>query len=160
MMFPFTNPPAIEWTVRAPSYETIAFEELSVDIPTLQVWIDREQDLSAIGRYGQNWDGFDAAPPDPLVVGRAAAFLRLLRLRDRANPPLRVSLSPDGHIGLEWLRANTLKRVEIGDSAEIEWMVATPGRPTKFTTESFGTSREQAWRPPEEADDPALASAR
>lgn len=157
MIFPVTSPPAIVWTQGAPSYEIPASNEVSADMPALKIWNDREHDLSTIGRYGKNWDGFGAAAPDPLVVGRAVAFLRFLRDLDRTNPPVRVSLSPDGLIALEWLDTNKLVRAEIGDSAEIEWMVATPGQPTEFETKLFGdplesaASRGQEWRPAEAA---------
>ena len=166
-MFPVTSPPAIALTQAAPTYESYIGHDISANIVELQAWIGREIELSVIGRYGENWDGFDAAPPNPLVIGRAIMFLRFLRDRDRANPPLRVSLSPDGFIGLEWLEANRLIRAEINDSDEVEWMIATPGQPTEFRTELFGdplesgSSRGQSWRPAEAAaDEPAFAYGR
>jgi hypothetical protein len=166
-MFPAASPPPIVWTQAAPTYTRIFSDELSSDIPALQLWIDRERDLSAIGHYGENWDGFGSASPDPRVVGRAITFLRFLRDRDRASPPLRASLSPDGTVALEWLDGERLIRAEIEASTEIEWMIAIPGYPTEFRTELFGdplesgASQEPAWRPATaEAGALALASAR
>jgi hypothetical protein len=168
-MFP-TNPEvAVVWTDMKPAYQQVNFMDyISADIQSVQSWIDKEVELAAFRNLGNNWDGFDAPEPRLTLIERAISFLRILRDRDRSNPPRRVVLSSDGFIALEWVEGSKFIQAEIGDSGEIEWMVATPGQPTEFRVESIavpsdsGPAQGQVWQPPTTvaADEPAYASAR
>ena|SRR2546425_992730 len=166
-MFP-TNSPAIVWTNIEPAYQSDFRDYISTDIRAIQSWLAKEADLSAFRKLGDNWDGFDAAAPDATIIERAISFLRILRDRDRSNPPGRVVLSSDGFIALEWVEGNRFIQAEVGDSNEVEWMIAIPGQPTQFGVESLavhsdsGPTEGQAWQPPATvaADEPAYASAR
>jgi hypothetical protein len=163
-MIPITTAQAITWTKAEPAYSMIDREQIASDIRTLLSWSERERDLSAICQYAENWDGLDSAPPDPAVIARAGAYLRLLKDQREASPPLRISLSPDGVIAMEWLEGQQLIRAEIGNTNEIEWMMAQPGKPTEYRVEIFGEDsvelRGHEWQPaPPAADEPAYASA-
>jgi hypothetical protein len=158
------NPTAIIWTQTEPAYESSIYDQVRADIHTIGSWIERELDLARIRELGDNWDGFEAAAPDPGVLDRASLLLRLLRKRDFANPPARVALSPRGSIALEWLAGNAFLRAEIGDSEGIEWMLAIPGQATEFRFESlvpsaFERVEGQEWKPaPAPVGEPAYAS--
>jgi len=40
-------------------------------------------------------------------------------------------------------RVKRFLRAEVGDSSDVEWMLAIPGRPTEFKTEPLGLSAFQ-----------------
>lgn len=160
------SPTAIVWTQTGPTYQSSVYHHVQADIRAISSWIEREWDLARIREFGDNWDGFEAAAPDLTVLERAGSFLRLLRARDITNPPMRAVLSPSGSIALEWLEGNCFLRAEIGDSNEVEWMLAIPGQPTDFKVESLAPSASEAvegqeWKPaPAPVGEPAYASAR
>jgi hypothetical protein len=165
----FTNPQAIVWTQVEPAYQQVDFHDyVSADIQSVRAWIAKEAELSAFRNLGNNWDGFDAPAPDSTQVERAISFLRILRDRDFSNPPKRVVLSADGFIAFEWVEGDRFIQAELGDSSEVEWMVATPGQPTEFGVEPLevdsgsGPTEGLAWQPPATiaADALAYASAR
>jgi len=135
------NPSALVWTDTRLAVGNI-FEQIQADIQSITswAWIEREMDLARIRKLGNNWDGFDSDAPDPIVLNRARSFLQTLRERDRTNPPNRVALSPTGSVALEWLQGQAFLRAEVGDSSDVEWMLAIPGRPTEFKTEPLGLS--------------------
>jgi hypothetical protein len=146
------NPAAIVWTQTEPAYKSTVYDQFYADIRIISSWIERDLDLARIRALDDDWDGFEAAAPDPAVLDRASLFVRLLRERDFANPPARVALSPGGSIALEWLEGNAFLRAEIGDSDGVEWMLAIPGQPTDFRFESlvpsaFEPVEGQEWKP-------------
>jgi len=146
------NPTAIVWTETRPAYQSSIYHFAQDDILAIKSWIEREFELKRIREFGDNWDGFEAAAPDPAILGRASAFFRLLRERDGASPPMRVGLSPNGSVAMEWLTGNGFLRAEIGDSNEVEWMLAIPGQPTDFKVESLTPWASEAvegqeWKP-------------
>lgn len=134
------SPTAIVWTETEWAYQSSVYDYVLADIRAVKSWIEREVDLAKIRAFGDNWDGFRAAAPDQTVWERASAFLRLLRERDIANPPMRVVLSPNGSIAFEWLEGDSFLRAEIGDSNEVEWMLAIPGQSADFRVESLAPS--------------------
>jgi hypothetical protein len=162
-----TNQSAIVWTNIEQASEPDLRDYVSTDIRAIQSWLAREADLAAFRKLGGNWDGFDAVAPDAAIVERAIFFLHILRDRDRSNPPGRVVLASDGLIALEWVEGNRFIQAEIGNSDDVEWMVAIPGQPTEFGVESLavhsdsGPTEGQAWQTPATvaADEPAYASA-
>jgi hypothetical protein len=149
-----TTPAAVVWTNIEPDYQCDLRDYISTDIRAIQVWLAREAELLAFRKLGDNWDGFDAVVPDDKIVQRAVSFLHIVRDRDRSKPPKRVVLSPDGLIALEWVEGNTFVQAEVGASNEIEWMFATPGKPTEFRVESIAVPSDSApaeghaWQPP------------
>jgi hypothetical protein len=133
-----TGNAAATWTLnpradQTTSYEVGTYNGISDDIHAIQTWIEREVDLSTIGKFQHNWDGFDASAPDPVVLDNAITFLRTLREYEPASPPTRAVLSPDGLIAFEWLEGNSFVRAEVEDSNEVEWMFAISGQPTHFS---------------------------
>jgi hypothetical protein len=159
------SPTAIVWTQTGPTYRSSVDHHVQADIRAINSWIEREWDLARIREFGDNWDGFEAAAPDPTVLERVSSFLRLLRDRDIANPPTALVLSPSGSIALEWLEGRSFLRAEIGDSNEVEWMLAIPGQPADFKVESLSPSASEAlegqeWKPaPAPVGELAYASA-
>ena len=151
-MFQAQSPTAIVWTETEGARPIHICDHLPAAIETVTSWAQREFDLSRIRELGENWDGFGGPAPDPTVLERARSFLRFLYERDVTNPPDEIVLSPSGSIGLEWLEGNSFLRAEIGDSDEVEWMLAIPGRPTEFRAESLVRPDSQAlewqeWKP-------------
>ena len=158
---------AIVWTQIEPTHETVVRKQNPSDIEALQNWLEREQDLARIRNYGSSWDGYDADAPDTSVINRADLFLRILKEREPASPPMRIVLAPDGSISFEWVDDNKLVQAEISDSPKVDWMVAVQGEPTAFGAESLeepstygGAKQGHAWQPaPAVVDEPAYASA-
>jgi hypothetical protein len=152
------NPSAIVWTEARSAAQHTVFEDSQPYIYafTPWTWIEREMDLAKIRNLGNNWDGFDADAPDIATLDKAASFLRLLRERDESNPPNRIALSPNGSVALEWVQGTLFLRAEVADSNEVEWMLASPGRPTEFQVESLMVSTSQG--PVEFTADPVLTS--
>ncbi len=164
---PQQAPTGIIWTLGEAAYERGLLQQASTNIDALKKWIEREHDLATIRELGDNWDGFEAAAPDQTVMSKADFFLRVLKDREPANPPMRVALSADGSVAFEWADDNRFVQAEITDSVEVEWMVAIRGEPTKFKVEfledpstSGGARQWHAWQPaPTVVDEPAYASA-
>ena len=156
----------IIWTLVDAAYESCLLQQALTDIDALRRWSERERDLARIRELSDNWDGFEAAAPDPTVLERASSFLRLLRDRDISNPPTALVLSPSGSIALEWIEGNGFLRAEVGDSNEVEWMLAISGQPPDFRIESLsafasGALEGQEWKPaPAPVGELAYASAR
>lgn len=146
------TPSAIIWTEGEEAYEYSLLEQRSTNIDAIKNWIERERDLVRIREFGDDWDGLDSDAPDNDVMNRADLFLRILKDREPGNPPMRVTLSPSGSIAMEWLVGNSFIRAEIGDSDEIDWMLAVPGLPTEFKVESLAPWASEAvegqeWKP-------------
>ncbi len=145
------SPTAIVWMQPEPARNLELLKWNSEDVSVLSKWIECERTLARISTLGDNWDGFNAPVPDQTVLARASFFMRLLRERDIATPPIAVVLSPSGSVALEWVRGNGLLRAEVSDSDEVEWMRAIPGQPTSFSTESLIPECEamegQGWGP-------------
>src|SRR5579884_458242 len=106
---------------------------------TATAWEQRRRELLAIRDYKADWNGFGADAPDPRVADGAVTFLHILERRGEP-PPNRVTLSPDGSILLEWLHGAHLQQAEISDSAEVDWMYVSPGKPTEFGSEPIVAS--------------------
>ena len=134
-----------------------ARESVASDDPTLRKeWESREAELIAIGRYRDNWDGYDSPAPDPRIVDAALQILRAMRSHDRWNPPMRATVSPDGLVALEWQSDGTYLRAEITEGGEVDWMEAKSGGPVKFWTHRLTVespdelpndqTREDAWQ--------------
>jgi hypothetical protein len=123
---------SIVWTMDARLVEPPA--PALVDVKALAEWRQRESELLAIRKYEDDWDGFGAEAPDTKLVDTAISFLQVLRARGD-NPPMRATLSPDGHVAIEWQIAGNYLRAEFLNYREAEWMRAAPGRPTEFQIE-------------------------
>jgi hypothetical protein len=154
------------WTQAEPVYARKLAQEVSTDIDTLKMWTERDTDLAKIRTLEVDWDGYESKPPDLGVWQRAGIFLNVLRKSDPANPPRKIAVSPDGQIALEWLEGRSLIRAEVGDSDEVEWMIAVPGQPAQFVTETvaeLSASPEQVYewqRTPTVVDERAFAAGR
>lgn len=141
---------SIVWTMDARLYEMPA--PALVDVKALTEWRQREAELLAIRKYEDDWDGFGAEAPDTKLVDTAISFLQLLRTRGD-DPPMRATLSPDGHVAIEWQIAGNYLRAEFVNYKEAEWMRAAPGRPTEFEIEVLPieapaeSTWERAWQP-------------
>lgn len=120
----------------------------SVDVKALAQWKQRESELLAIRKYQEDWDGFGAEAPDTRLVDTAISFLHLLRVRGE-DPPMRATLSPDGHVAIEWQMAGNYRRAELLNYRETEWMRVAPGRPTEFEIEvlPIEAPAEPTWEP-------------
>jgi hypothetical protein len=162
------SPNAIIWTGGEEAYEGGFLERSTSDIDTIKKWIERERDLARIREFRDNWDGLDADAPDKTVMLTADFFLRVLKDREPASPPMRVVLSADGSVAFEWAYGDKFVQAEIGDSVTVEWMIAVQGEATRFEVEfleelspSGAAKQGQAWQPaPAVVDEPAYASAR
>jgi hypothetical protein len=137
----------------------------SSDSSVLQLlWLKKEKDLASLRDLSDNWDGFGAEASNPAVIDKAYHFLLLLKERDFVNPPKRVSLSPDGMVGIEWTEGNSYRRAEVcAHENSVTWMSILNGAPAQFSTEPLedkSALREQTWQePPTEVGDQELAYA-
>jgi len=157
---------SVIWTQADSVYESNPAEEILTDMTTLKAWAERNSDLAKIRTLQVDWDGYESAPPDFGVWQRALILLHILRRTAPANPPRKIAVSPDGQIAMEWLKGRSLIRAEVGESNEVEWMIAVPGQPAEFVTETvaeLSASPEQVYewqRRPTVVDAPAYASER
>jgi hypothetical protein len=157
---------SVVWTQVEPVYASNLAQEISTDIATLKTWAERNSDLAKIRTLQVDWDGYESAPPDFGVWQRALIFLHVLRKTAPANPPKKMAVSPDGQIAMEWLEGRSLIRAEVGESDEVEWMIAVPGQPAEFITETvaeLSASPEQVYewqRTPTVVDEHAFAAGR
>ena len=162
------NPTAIVWTQLGGLSQSSVCDGLHQDIAVISSWIRCDTDLAKIRNFEDDWDGFGAEAPRHAALKLAQSFLSILRDRDFENPPMRIALSPSGAIAFEWLEGDSFLRAEIEDSEDIEWMLATPDRPTEFRVERIGRvlnrtsgpyflpaiaptlqlAEEQRWKPP------------
>jgi hypothetical protein len=160
------SPPAtsvIIWTQTQPLDEGSLHQQHDlIGIAVSKTWNEREQDLAKMRSFENNWDGFDAVAPDFSLIDKADFFLRMLKERYPANPPMRAVLSADGSVAFEWAKDGKFVQAEIIDPSRVEWMFATPGQDTKFSIEFLDAeTQEQAWQPkPTVVDEPVYASAR
>src|SRR4051812_11420687 len=92
------------------------------DIQAIGLWEQREAELLAIRKFQDDWDGFGAEAPDPNLVDVAVAFLEELCRRDPSDPPMRVTLSPDGFVAMEWQKGDNFLRAEVATDSAVEWM--------------------------------------
>jgi hypothetical protein len=149
-----TGAQAIMWTESSPAHQTTEHRSFPAaeDIREIKGWLEQEVDLLRIRNYGDNWDGFESDAPDLKVVDCAISVLHWLRGIEGMKAPSRVALSPSGSVALEWVDDSSFLRVEITEPNEIEWMLAIPGEPTEFMTESLptplssGMVRRQEWK--------------
>ena len=156
----------IVWT-QAETFQMVGnLFDLLTGIATLKKWQEREQDLARIRKLESDWDGLDSEGPNPAIMENADLFLRILKERSPASPPMRIVLSSDGTVAFEWVKDNYFIQAEIIDPVRVEWMFAAPGKDAKFRIESFEPSsvsgaQERAWQPaPTAIDEPAFAFAR
>ena len=146
------NRPAIAWTENE-ACANPSPARISMYSHAIRAWHKRELELTSIHKFSDNWDGYGSEAPTTAVLKRAEFFLRRLKNEAYENPPMRMALSPNGSLTMDWIDGNALVRAEIQDSDEIEWMRAIPGKPTEFVTEplvnSSGSTTEhrQIWRP-------------
>jgi hypothetical protein len=132
--------------VLTPAIPTIISSTSSFDVADASHWIDRENDLKEIGRYSDNWDGFGSPAPDRRIVDLAIAFIGDLRYRDCRNPPLRVALSPNGSVCVEWQSRGNYIEAEIVSTSRVEWMQSIRGKNPTHWTESLSTGvRSDVW---------------
>jgi len=155
----------VTWTQANPVYDHNPAQEVSSDIGVLKKWAEREADLTKIRSLQADWDGYGSMPPQLGVWNRAVIFLYVMHNSDPMNPPRKIAVSPEGLIALEWLDGRTLIRAEVGESDEVEWMIAVPGHPAEFVVEKIAelaASPEQVheWKPTTVAGELAYASER
>jgi hypothetical protein len=155
---------SVTWTQAESVYASNLAQEISTDITTLKTWAERNSDLAKIRTLQTDWDGYQSAPPEFAVWQRALIFLHVLRKTVPASPPKKIAVSPDGQIAMEWLEGRSLIRAEVGESNEVEWMIAVPGQPAEFVTETIAelsASPEQVYEwQPTVVDERAFAAGR
>jgi len=123
----------------------IAFS-ISADGAIIRRWIDRENDLKAIARYRDDWDGLGTPAPDGKIVDAARQFLFKLRQQAADSPPFRISLSPNGSVCIEWQSKGFYLEAEFASENQVEWMQVIQGKDTTHWIESLGTEvRSDDW---------------
>lgn len=159
------TPAAIVWTTPQPSVSFVP-AHISSNIASVRAWRERGRELSSIRTLGNDWDGYGSEAPDEGVLEAADRLLGVLSTRLSENPPMRLSLAPDGSLTVDWVEGKALLQAAIQESGtEIEWMRAIPGKPTEFLTQKLenpvgsGIQQVQMWQPtqPEEELDLAFA---
>jgi hypothetical protein len=142
------------------SVRVAADAPITANVRAIREWLARENELKVIRRYRANWDGYGADAPDRRLVDAAIYFLHEMRRRNDSFPPMRVALSPDGLVALEWVvSAQQLWRAEVRSPNEVEWMFAIPGQPTRFETEPVEPPhRDEACPPNRLAEEGAATS--
>ena len=111
-----------------------------------RAWKERRVELMEIRRYEDDWDGYGAAAPSPRTVDLAIEFIRVLRARDHADPPVRVALSPNGAIIIEWQRNGAYREAKLDGSSTVQWMHAPQSGRPEFTTEYWPQEQGDDWQ--------------
>jgi hypothetical protein len=134
---------------------------ISADARVSNEWRDRKNELLAFRKYRENWDGFDAAAPDPELIDVAIRLLHRLKEHSFDNPPDRVAIAPDGMVAIEWQFGESFLRAEIESANQVTWMLASPGHATEFWDQDPEAtpgpqrgnieSRETVWQPNEQS---------
>ena len=68
-------------------------------------------EIGALGRLGENWDGYGALPIDQITIENARNFIQ--RLSPRLPLP-EISPNPNGTISMEWTSSGALAHLEFG----------------------------------------------
>jgi hypothetical protein len=103
---------------------------------TARRWKEHSDDLLAIRRYKDDWDGDGADAPDPQLVDQAINFLAALR-KTAFDLPFRVALSPNGAIGIEWQSPGTYVQAEIVAYDRVEWTILLDGQKPQFVIQDL-----------------------
>jgi len=138
------------WTeVNAGAQLTGEYLLTTVD-PWINAWRQRDKELLAIRKYGNNWDGLGTAAPNPAHIDVALEVLAALKRRDPTSPPVRAALTPSNSISIEWQSKGHFVEAEIIGFNRIEWMDARDGQKAKFWIEKLASdevseARGAAW---------------
>lgn len=130
----FACPPITSWAendVFSISYAPT----ISVNLPAIDEWGNREAELLRFRELRDNWDGMGSSAPIKQAVDLAMAFIR--KFREQSPPAARATISPEGLVALEWVNKDTFTRAEFDSSNKVEWLQATPGRMTEFWTDDL-----------------------
>src|SRR5437667_10595783 len=88
---------SIVWTFeQSKEARVTSLTSISADIVASSRWLDRENELKAIRRYRDDWDGMGATAPNPHIVDNAIRFLRKLNREGEMGAPDSVGASPTG----------------------------------------------------------------
>jgi hypothetical protein len=154
---------ALLWTTF--SEPTAQREESSaaalIDFGLEKQWQAIQRQILAFKQYQADWDGFQSAAPDPVVVDNAIELLRIAKQR-RFEPPARAALAPDGCIAIEWLSNEISLEAEISASKEIAWVEFGRGRKPEHWSEDIKqdrTTRAEDWDARETVEDGGAVSA-
>lgn len=143
--------PSIMWTRTTNAVESKNLVP-EFDQPQYQ-WQKVINQLIQVRRYGPDWDGEGAAPPDKFLVDLALRIVTTLRkggafekdgkvcfdLKEwlPLDPPVRVAATPEGNVILEWQMNGDYLEAEIEDDGRVECMYSRPGERTKFYSFEF-----------------------
>lgn len=103
-----TRIPSHAWNQRAPFFYNVKVVPMRFGIDV--VGADRQ--LVDIGRLPQNWDGYDAASVDPVIVRTAREWLGIASKAASILPE--ISPNTNGTISFEWETASGCAHLEIG----------------------------------------------
>lgn len=98
-------------------------------------------DLLRLRSLEDDWDGQGASPPDAANVDSALAWVREMSRYPQALPPSQVVPGVNGEVLLVWQGESLYLEAEISRPEEVEWLLATPGQPTR----QWKTDRSLAW---------------
>lgn len=84
------------------------------------------QQLEAMRRMGENWDGYGAASPQPKVIDLAKEFTSLIEVMLRKNTTeaniLHVNPTRDGGVLIDWEDRSMQHEVELNPDGSISFL--------------------------------------
>lgn len=129
--------PWIPWTTEQSKEAAVGSgDSISADAVVLKCWKQRENELKAIRRYRDDWDGMSATAPSPHLVDNAIRFLSYLKRSGEERAPDAVAASPVGSIVLIWDSKDLYVEAEIAAVGIVEWM---------YESRSGTTHEQKAW---------------
>lgn len=145
---------SIAWTQEVAAITSSGACSTSEGVPMLRRWAACENELKAIRRYRDDWDGMGARSPSPRLVDAAIQILKSFRREGRLSPPSAVSATPLGHVTMEWQMGESYLEAELTNPLCIEWMEEVNRETREWSEAMFESdatsgseSRDTAWQP-------------
>lgn len=107
-------------------------EEVFMPVGAASKWDKAHDQIAAISRLREGWDGDGADPIRPEIARATARLLRFLRSTGYM-PPQDIYPMPDGTITIEWqMPDDVIQRIEVEGSGHGQMMISYPDRPATF----------------------------
>ncbi len=89
-------------------------------------WAQCVDDLLAVRRLKDDWDGLGAQAPAGDLVDSAIDLLQILMNQDELPPPTRIVATPTGTVLFEWQMDCVYLEGEITEPYHADWMLEHP----------------------------------
>jgi hypothetical protein len=106
---------------------------IALRTPRHDPWQQAFEELRALSRLRDDWDGLGAHAPSPALLGSAVKVAEWYRASGRPAPS-RVVAGTDGAVIIEWQAEGYYADLEIVEPNHAKGMLRLQGRPTEHWT--------------------------